>query len=225
MSKKICKNCGIEILDPVVVCPLCHCILDIQDDGQAEKPAYPYADRGRKRSLFVLRVYIFSAIVAEAVLFGINIGLHHSLWWTFVIGLGMIYGFITLYFSIQKKIGYQVKMVMQSLLAFLLLWFIDYILGFRGWSLRFAYPGLLVLMDVAVIVLMIVNNKNWQSYMVIEILMCLLSVLPFLFYHFSLIPGLMIPFGTLGFTLLVFAGTLLIGGKRARMEMYRRFHF
>lgn len=216
-------NCGVEFIDVTNICPLCKCIVD--GGGQhVGTVTYPYAEKGRKKMQIALNIYTFSAIVAELILLAVNIHTHHSVWWSVMTAAFFVYGFVTLKFSIQKHTSYRFKMMLQSLLAISVLVLIDFLLGFRGWSLNYVLPAAFLLFDAAIIVLMIVNSRNWQSYMPMQILTIVLNVIPIVLQYFHISRATMLSFISLAAAVLVFCGTLIVGGKRARDELYRRFH-
>lgn len=221
MSK--CLNCGVELLDPANVCPLCSCIVESEGE-EINEPTYPYAEKGRKKIQLALNIYTFTAIVAEVILVTINIAAGSSIWWSVMIGAFLVYGFVTLKFSIQRHTSYQFKMLLQSLLAISLLVLIDLLTGFYGWSLNYVLPAAFILIDAAILVLMIVNSRNWQSYIPMQILIIVLCIIPFLLRHFGITEDAVLSSISLGVAVLVFVGTLIVGGKRARDELYRRFH-
>lgn len=225
MERK-CENCGIILLDPMPSCPLCHRKVTLEKDGGVDRiePAYPLAKKKTRRGENALRIYFFSALAAFFFLFALNKYLEHEMWWTVMIGLFMIYGFVTLFFSLRKRIGHQPKMMLQSLLAVLLVLFIDYATGFHGWSLNYVFPGLLAFIDLLIVILMLVNKWNWQSYIIMQLWVVILSVTPFILYLFGLVDHLQVSWLILISVILVFAATLVIGGSRARSEMARRFH-
>lgn len=225
MERK-CENCGIILLDPMPSCPLCRRAVPIGNDTDVTnmEPAYPLAKKKTRRGENALWIYFFSALAAFVLLFALNTHLKNDLWWTVMIGLFMIYGYITLYFSLRKRIGHQPKMMLQSLLAVLLVLFIDYATGFHGWSLNFVFPGLLAFIDLLIVLLMLINKRDWQSYIIMQLWVVILSVVPFVLYLFGLVDHLQVSRVILVSVILVFAATLLIGGSRARSEMARRFH-
>ena len=219
-----CWNCGVELIDPTNVCPLCRCITENDSEEDMWEPTYPHADKAIKKIQRALNIYTFAAIVAEVIFVWIDFNTGESFWWSIMLGAFLIYGFITLKFSVQKHIDYQFKMLLQTLLGVSVLILIDYLLGFRGWSLKFVLPAVFILIDVSVIVLMIVNSRNWQSYIPMQLLIIVLCLIPFVLSHFGISAFYMIDVIALGVAVLVFIGTLIVGGKRARDELYRRFH-
>lgn len=223
MSK--CWNCGVQLTDPEHVCPLCKCIVETLP-GEEKKKMYPFldAEQGIKKMQRALNIYIFSAIVAAVVLAGIDYAIKGNPAWVILICAFMVYGFITLKVSIQMHTGYLLKMVLQTLLAIGVLILIDVMSGFYRWSIDYILPGAFILMDVAIIVLMIVNRRNWQSYIPMQILIIAFSVIPMLLYHFHIVTNPVVAISALGFSIFTFVGTLIVGGQRARQELYRRFH-
>ncbi len=212
-----------EFIDPTNVCPLCKCITE-NDLGQMREPTYPHADKEMKKIQRALNIYTFAAIVAEVIFVGIDFSTGESFWWSIMLGAFFVYGFITLKFSVQKHIGYQFKMLLQTLLGVSVLVLIDYLTGFHGWALNYVLPAVFMLLDVAVIVLMIVNNRNWQSYIPMQLLIIALCLIPFVLSYFGFSTYRVVDGISLGVAVLVFVGTLIVGGKRARDELYRRFH-
>ncbi|MCD8365311.1 MAG: DUF6320 domain-containing protein [Clostridiales bacterium] len=221
----MCRNCGVQLRDPVPVCPLCKCIVE-QEEGEEMSQIYPYlyAERGIKKMQLALNIYLFAAIAAEVILCAIHFMIGGPLGLLILIAAFLVYGFITLKVSIQMHTGYRLKMILQTLLGVAVLLVIDLETGFGGWSLNYVLPAAYILVDITIIVLMLVNNRNWQSYIPLQILDIVFCVIPFVLYHFYLVTNLIVPLIAIVIAGLTFAGTLIVGGKRARSELYRRFH-
>ena len=218
-----CMKCQVEIMDGSNVCPLCHCIL--HQDGETETTLnYPALGRRREKLKFIGRLCGFLCIVAFAVLVVLNLRLGASVRWDLIAGVAMIYGFLTLKLSVIARNGYRFVMLLQTLGGILLVVAIDVLLGFRGWSLDYVLPAGLMLMDAAVVVLMIVNNRNWQSYIPVELLQIVLSLIPVYLYHIHLNHQWYLALICFGAALFLFLGTVIIGGRRAVQELQRRFH-
>lgn len=220
-----CWNCGVEFVDPTNVCPLCKCITENESEQeQMREPTYPHTDKEMKKIQRALNIYTFAAIVAEVFFVGIDFNTGENFWWSIMLGAFFVYGFITLKFSVQKHIGYQFKMLLQTLLGVSVVILIDYLLGFHGWSLNYVLPAVFMLLDVAVIVLMIANNRNWQSYIPMQLLIIVLCLIPLVLSYLGFSLYRVVDAIALGVAVFVFVGTLIVGGKRARDELYRRFH-
>ena len=101
---------------------------------------------------------------------------------------------------------------------------IDAVFGFERWSLNYAYPAMILGIDVTALILMIVNFRNWQSYMPWQIFMFVLAILGVILSRFHLITKPRMSWITLGLTGFFFVATIIIGGGRAHTELKRRFH-
>ena len=224
MSK--CWNCGVQIKDPVPVCPLCKCIVE-PEEGEEAMQVYPhgFAEKGIKKMQRALSIYLFAAIVTEVILSGVTISLQGKPGTVIMVGAFLIYGFITLKVSIQMHTGYQLKMILQTFLGVGVVFVIDLETGFLGWSLNYVLPAAFMLLDLSIIILMLVNNRNWQSYIPMQLLLIALSIIGLaLLYHFHIITHFLVPGLAMLFAVFTFVGTVILGGKRARDELYRRFH-
>ena len=101
---------------------------------------------------------------------------------------------------------------------------IDFVIGFHGWSFNFALPGIILLADAGILVLMIVDAGNWQNYILLQLFALCLSVILVLLAIPKLVTNLLLPIIALLVTLLLFLGTWIVGGRRSKMELKRRFH-
>ena len=108
--------------------------------------------------------------------------------------------------------------------AVLLVIAVDNIVGYRGWSVNYVVPGAILLLDVTIIVLMLVNMANWQSYLLMQICTVLVSIAGLVMWYFGVInrPVLSIIAAAVSSCLLL--ATLIFGDRRAKNELKRRFH-
>ena len=115
-------------------------------------------------------------------------------------------------------------MISMVVSAIAVLWGIDYLTGNRGWALSIVFPSAIVLVDIGILILMVVNSRNWQSYMMLQIFTILLSIIPLVLIGAGIIKWKYMALIAMGISLFIFLGTLIIGDKRARNELKRRFH-
>lgn len=101
----------------------------------------------------------------------------------------------------------------------------DLLTGNHGWGVNFAMPTAILLWDIALIILMLfINRKHWYSYIIDQLtalvacaVVCALMLLNIITFPYYAI-------GVMVFTFLMFAGTIIIGDRKAREELKRRFH-
>ena len=219
MSK--CKNCNVEILDETSVCPLCHSVLEQTEELEN---MYPDARQKTQKLLFASRLYLFCAIVLEFVLVMIDFSQESRIHWSVLVGLGLLYIYTVIRYAVIGKSGYRAKTIVLVLLAILLAVVVDFVTGYRGWSVEYVVSGGILLIDTAIMGLMILNRRNWQSYMMWQIAMILFSLVPAVLYWIEIEKNKTMAFLPLTVSVFLFLGTLIIGGRRAWQELYRRFH-
>ena len=210
-----CKQCNVEILDETERCPLCHSVLEKTVEVEN---MYPNVRTMTRRLALLSRIYLFVAILVEALLIYLNVLSDSEMFWSAIPGLAMLYGYLVLRYAILGKSGYKGKIIVLTLIAILMVVAIDFVVGYRGWSVNYALPSAILLVDAGILILMCINRRNWQSYMMWQIFMILCSVVPLVLYAVGIVTA------PLAFSTALFLGTLIIGDRRARTELRRRFH-
>lgn len=216
-----CKQCNIEVLDETERCPLCHSVLEPTVEVEN---MYPDVRIKTRRMMLLSRIYLFVAIVTEAILMAVNYYGTFETAWSLVTGLFLFYGYLVIRFAILGKSGYIAKTIVLTLIAILALIAIDFVSGYKGWSVRYVFPVAIIGIDAVIILLMIVNRRNWQSYIMWQIFMILCSFVPIILYFVGIIYVPYLALAALGTSVFLFLGTVIIGDRRARVELKRRFH-
>ena len=216
-----CKQCNVEILDETERCPLCHSVLEKTVEVEN---MYPNVRTMTRRLALLSRIYLFVAILVEALLIYLNVISDSEMFWSAIPGLAMLYGYLVLRYAILGKSGYKGKIIVLTLIAILMVVAIDFVVGYRGWSVNYALPSAILLVDAGILILMCINRRNWQSYMMWQIFMILCSVVPLVLYAVGIVTAPLLALLAFAFSTALFLGTLIIGDRRARTELRRRFH-
>lgn len=109
--------------------------------------------------------------------------------------------------------------------AMLLVVVIDFALGFSGWSFNIGIPLIILLLDVIILICMVINFENWQSYLLMQIFTLVMSIIHMVFYMAGIIKnGPLLPWVTFGVSAVIFTSCLVIGDKKAKSELKRRFY-
>ena len=216
-----CRQCNVEVLDETERCPLCNSVLE--QTFEVEN-MYPDVRIQTRRLTFLSRVYLFGILLLEVILFSINYFDRYKIGWSLIVGLILFYGYLVIRFAILGKTGYRSKIVVLAAIAVLMMIAIDFLVGYHGWSVNYVLPACVIVLDIGIIILMIVNRRNWQSYIMWQILMLLVCVAMLILYLVGIITNPYV-MGAAGFvSLFLFLGTLIMGDRRARVELHRRFH-
>ena len=216
-----CKQCNVEILDETERCPLCHSVLEKTVEVEN---MYPNVRTMTRRLALLSRIYLFVAILVEALLIYLNVLSDSEMFWSAIPGLAMLYGYLVLRYAILGKSGYKGKIIVLTLIAILMVVAIDFVVWYRGWSVNYALPSAILLVDAGILILMCINRRNWQSYMMWQIFMILCSVVPLVLYAVGIVTAPLLALLAFAFSTALFLGTLIIGDRRARTELRRRFH-
>lgn len=215
-----CKQCNVSIRDDATICPLCQCVLEKQSETDATYPNVHLVER--KLKLFS-NVCLFVMLLAAVVMVVCNFMIGGK-WWCIIPIAAMAYAFILLRVLLFSRSGYRSKMFIPLLLGVLFVSLVDAVTGFHRWSVNYVLPSGVMMVDLLTVLLMIINKRNWQSYMILEIGMIVASFVPILLWIFGVITSPLLSFIALGVSVFLFLGTLIIGDYTARGELRRRFH-
>lgn len=166
MSK--CRRCNIDVLDHSLSCPLCNGVLEYdpvkdpesekdfldhsQGTGEKSKSVmYPDITPAMRRMRFVIKLTIFCSIVVEGVLILINYLTYSKVKWSALCGIGLAYACFSLIYSFRHNKSHRKKMLVQAIFIMPVLVLIDYILGYTGWSIDFAIPCVIAMLDLSLI--------------------------------------------------------------------------
>ncbi len=217
-----CRQCNVNILDDAQICPLCKCVIEWEDGMENFYPDIRF--RARKLNLAV-RIFLFFAILLEVFLVYLNWNYMQGIWWSVISGAGFAYlYFIARFAVLNDNAGYRLKFLALTFFGILYVILIDCVIGYHGWSVNFVLPGGLLFVDAAILAVMFLNRRNWQSYIMLELFMILMSLLPIILILTGIVTETFISALAFVVSVLLFLGTLIIGDRRAKSELKRRFH-
>lgn len=185
---------------------------------------YPDVKGASRKYRLLENIILFLSIVGQIVLTTVDYMTDREINWSIIVLLVVIYANVTLRLAIVGRNGYIFKIVSTFVFTVLFLEGIDLLTGASGWALTFVFPSAILAMVLATIILMIVNIRNWQSYMMMQLFLVLMSVIAMILVAVKVIWFPYLAMGAMGASLFLFLGTLIIGDKRARTELKRRFH-
>lgn len=185
---------------------------------------YPDVKGASRKYRLLENIILFLSIVGQIVLTTVDYMTDNEINWSFIVLLVVIYANVTLRLAIVGRNGYIFKIVSTFVFTVLFLEGVDLLTGASGWALTFVFPSAILAMVLATIILMIVNIRNWQSYMMMQLFLVLMSAIAMILVAVKVIWFPYLAMGAMGASLFLFLGTLIIGDKRARTELKRRFH-
>jgi hypothetical protein len=222
MKMGYCENCKITILDDTEFCPLCHNGLKKREDVM-NSTGYPDILLKKKKAAIFFNIMLFITVVTFIINFFLNSILKIDMNWLYIFSASLLYVALGLRQAVIEA-GYIKTIFYYMIGAVLLVVFIDFVTGSHRWSVNFVLPGTMLLMDFVFIILMIVNNRNWQGYMLYQIFMIVLGLIPIGLIEGGVVTHPLVSEIAFLSAVIVFLGTLIIGGHNAREELKRRFH-
>ena len=217
-----CENCKITILDNTEFCPLCHSGLKKREDT-ISSTGYPDVLLKKKKVAIFFNITLFITVATFILNFFLNSILKFDLNWLYIFSASLLYAVVGLR-QIATEAGYIKTIFYYMIGAVILVVFIDAVTGFYRWSVNFVLPGAMLVMDLVFIILMCVNNRNWQGYMLYQIFMIVLGFIPIVLIENGVVTHPLVSEIAFLSAVIVFLGTLIIGGHNAREELKRRFH-
>lgn len=185
---------------------------------------YPDIKMRTRKLVMFSRIYLFLAIVAEILVVNISLIFHWSSIVYIICAMALFYGYMVIRYAILGTSGYISKTIVLIAMALAMLVAADFFVGYHGWSVNYVLPSGILLMDIGILIFIIVNRKNWQSYIMLEIFVVICGGVMLLLYAFGVVTNPVASIVAFNVSLVLFLGTVIIGGRRARVEMKRRFH-
>lgn len=216
-----CNFCNVNIADDTDRCPLCGSVLEGDETGVN---TYPDITKKFKVINLIFKIFLFVAIVVSSICVAINYFTDFSHKWSLIVVVAFVFVILSLHLFVTNGVGYRKRSFAIALFAFLFLLYLDYDTGFKRWSLNYCFPLVILVMTIGVVILMIVNRRNYQSYILVLFSLMLLSCLGILLYHFDVLTSVYMSVVSLLASSFVAIGTILFGGQRVKNELYRRFH-
>ena len=232
MSK--CSRCNIDIKDDSLICPLCRGVINIDSDRAGVNPdtaayvsrsvMYPDVGPAMRRLNFILKLVIFIMAVIEIGLCVVNYLTYDGFKWSIICGLGFFYVGFCLIYSVRYNRGHRRQLMAHGFILMALGVVIDSFLGFRGWSLEIVLPVIVMTLDVVILILMIVNSRNFQSYLMMQLyttFFCIVMMIILLVTEVA--DFILLDIIASGVSGIMLVATLVFGDKRATGELVRRF--
>ena len=101
---------------------------------------------------------------------------------------------------------------------------VDFVLGYKGWSLGVGMPVIVLVLDVIIIICMIINRQNWESYLLLQIFCVILGIVQMLLYFTKVLQSPVLPWTSFLVSLILFTSSVVIGDRKARNELKRKFY-
>ncbi len=172
----------------------------------------------------LIKIFLISSIILALVLVLINKLTTPNTSWAALANGGIVYIWITAIYSIRKNTNIAGHVLIQTLAISLLTIFIDYKLGFKGWSIEIAIPIIIMIANITMLVLTIVSYKKYIKYAIYQLIIVLFSMLPIIFIEENMVNNIVLSIIASSISILNFILCLILCAKDLKEAVIRKFH-
>lgn len=140
---------------------------------------YPQKLNSKKSAKIIYSLLSFSIIFAILII-TINRLTTPNIHWAAFVNLGIIYTWIVVLFSIKRGINLAGHILLQTIAISAIIIYIDYKIGFKGWSINLGFPIILIVANITMLILTIISYKKYIKYAIYQLFIVGISFLPIL---------------------------------------------
>ncbi len=177
-----------------------------------------------KKSNFIVNMLLIISVLIGIILTIINKLTVPQIHWAALCNAGILYSWITIIYSVNRNTNIAGHVMIQAIIISLLTTYIDYSLGFKGWSFEIAIPIIIVIANITMLILTIVSYKRYMRYAIYQLIICLYSLIPIYFIHENLISNYILSYIAIGVSILNVLLTIALSARDVKDEIIRKFH-
>ena len=184
---------------------------------------YPKKLSSKKKDL-IFKILLICSVILGLILILINKLTTPKVPWAALSNAGIIYIWITVFYSIRKNINIAGHVLVQAIAISLLTVFIDYKLGFEKWSINIAIPIIIMIANVTMLVLTIVSYKKFIKYAIYQLIIVLFSMIPVILLSENVLENKVLSIVASSISVLNLVITLALSAKDVKAAIIRKFH-
>ena len=177
-----------------------------------------------KKSDKIIKILIGVSIGIAVILLLINKLTTPSIPWAALANRGILYSWVVVIYSIKKNVNITGHVLLQTIALSMLTVYIDYKLGFKGWSINIAIPIMIIIANITMLVLTIVSYKKYIKYAIYQLIIVLFSMLPIVLMTENMVEEKTISMIASGISILNFLLCLMLCAKDMKEAIIRKFH-
>lgn len=224
---KACNACHVHVQTASSFCPLCGTELLPGEAPKINPPPnmYPDLSKAKARYDLVTRILLFISIFGCAISVLINLLVMPRFLWSLIVVASVVYCWLAIPPMVRRGVNFASQIVVTVLLTSTLAIALDFIIGYRGWSVTYVLPALLSAGIAATAIMALFNRTNWAQFVLYQVLVGVFGFLPLVFYMVGLAQNMVMVLVTAGLALASLLITLIFGDRTIKSEFKRRFHF
>ena len=176
------------------------------------------------KSELITKISVIVSIIIAIILTIINKLTTPNIPWAAISNSGIVYLWIVIWYSVNKNINIAGHVLIQSIAISLLTLFIDYKLGFSGWSLSISIPIIVIIANATMLILTIVSYKKYARYAIYQLIILLFCILPAIFITEKIIDNPILGIISTAISGLNLFITIVLSFKDVKEALIRKFH-
>lgn len=176
---KQCEKCKIDSVGQSTYCPLCQSELTGSSEGVEE--TFPMIPTVKAPYYLLLKTITFIAIAGSISSIFLNTIFYPEVWWALYIVVTLMCGWVSVSMAISKHKNIAKYLLQQSMIFCLFALFMDYSIGWHGWSTSLVIPVVLTLAMVVLSVLSKVLHLQPGDYMIYLLIDAAFGIIPIIF--------------------------------------------
>ncbi len=177
-----------------------------------------------KKSYMLIKILSLISLVVMFICVLINEIFTSNIKWSFLVILGIIYCWITTLYSIRKNVNIASHVLLHTIIAIILVYLIDRIIGYRGWSINIGVPIIIGVSNIAMLILTIVSRKKYFKYSIYQIMLSILSIAVIILLITSAKYKIISVSITSAISLITLIISIVLCGKDFKEKLSRVFH-
>ena len=184
---------------------------------------YPEKIKAKKTDKIISILICFSIVVA-LILLKINHVTTPRIPWAALANAGILYIWITVIYSIRHNVNIAGHVLLQAIVLSALTVYIDYKIGYRGWSFNIAIPIIIMIANITMLILTIVSHKKYIKYAIYQLIIVLFSMLPIFFMTEHMVKNKIFSVIATSISIVNFIFCLVLCTKDIKEAVIRKFH-
>ncbi len=170
------------------------------------------------------KIVVLVLSIVSIVLLIINRLTTPNIYWSHICIFGFVYIYFTVRYSVTRNKTVSGHILFQSILLALLLYFIDYRIGFKGWSVNICFPILIIISNIAMFIITIISHRHYRKNAISQLIIVLLSLSIIYFIYKGFIQITPLINISIAISVINFLFSLIMCHKDIKEELTRKFN-
>lgn len=223
---KYCSQCKVEVAGQLTYCPLCQKELKKIDHtiNTTEEDIFPDTYNLYSSRHTALKVVGFIVTIVASISILVNILLPSRTWWSLIVVATAIVAWISIATAIYKHRNIVKYISYQSMILSLFGIFLDFLIGYSGWSINFVVPIVFTLTMIMIYMLSKILHLQAGDYVIYLLLNELFGIIPMVLLLTGQLKYTLPSFVCLVVSIISVTALIIFEGKMIFQELNRRLH-